>query len=337
MKNDKTLKPRAISEKEKMLSGELYNTADAELLRERERAKELCYDYNQLRPGDEVGRKTVLDKLLGRTGENCAILAPFWCDYGYNIRAGEGFFANHGLVILDCAPVEFGANVIVGPNCGFYTAEHPIEDLNARNAGIESARSITVGDNVWFGGGVHVMPGVKIGSNVVIGGGSIVVHDLPDNCVDVGNSCRPIRQLVKKPMSRASSEPRKRIYKHDIICKRVYDEPDDADGERILVDRLWPRGVRIDKAALTQWAKDAAPSKELREWFAHQPERFAEFREKYLAELNSSPEAANLSVSCAKWLKSAPVTLLYAAKNAERNNAVVLREWLLNSLHARNR
>ena len=180
-----------------MLAGMIYDANyDKELIAERTRAKELCYDYNHLRPSDTVEQQELLRQLLGSTKNLFTLTAPFWCDYGYNIELGENFYANHNLVILDAAKVVFGDNVYIGPNSGFYTAGHPI-DSERRNKGLEYAYPIMVGDNVWIGGGVHVMPGITIGSNVVIGGGSVVVKDIPDNSVAVGNPCRVIRRITE--------------------------------------------------------------------------------------------------------------------------------------------
>lgn len=187
-----------MTEKEKMRAQMLYDANyDQALLEERDIAKDLCHQYNQLRPSDRASQREVLKKLLGKTGEHFIITAPFWCDYGYNITLGENFYANHNLVILDGAKVTFGDNVFIGPDCGFHTAGHPI-DFERRNRGLEYAYSITVGDNVWIGAGVQVMPGVTIGSNVVIGGGSVVVKDIPSNCVAVGNPCKVIRAITEE-------------------------------------------------------------------------------------------------------------------------------------------
>lgn len=184
-----------MNEREKMINQMLYDANDIDLSEERRIAKDICHEYNLVSPSDKEKQTTIMKKLLGCVKENFCIIAPFWCDYGYNIEIGENFFANHNTIILDCNKVKFGDNVFVAPNCGFYTAGHPI-DSDLRNTGLEYAYPITVGDNVWFGAGVHVMPGVNIGSNVVIGGGSIVVKDIPSDSVAFGNPCRVVRKIT---------------------------------------------------------------------------------------------------------------------------------------------
>lgn len=186
-----------MTEKEKRDAGMLYDANyDEELLREMEACKDQCFLLNSLKPSMVKERSAILRKLLGKTPESFLIQSPFWCDYGYNIEIGENFYANHNCVILDGAKVRFGDNVFVAPNCGFYTAGHPI-DAQDRNKGLEYAYPITVGNDVWIGGGVTVLPGVTIGSNVVIGAGSVVTRDIPDNVVAAGNPCRVLRTIEK--------------------------------------------------------------------------------------------------------------------------------------------
>lgn len=187
-----------MTEKEKMLCGELYNPSlDNTLQNEHNKAKDLCLLYNNLLSSETKEKQKILTELLGKKGKNINITAPFWCDYGSNIECGENFFSNFNLVILDCAKVVFGDNVFIAPNCGFYTAEHPL-DASIRNSGLESARPIKIGNDVWIGAGTQVLPGVTIGNNVVIGAGSVVVKDIPSNSVAVGNPCKVIRKLEGK-------------------------------------------------------------------------------------------------------------------------------------------
>lgn len=184
-----------MTEKEKMLNGLLYDPGDTELDGERALCKDLCWQFNQLRPSEHEKQDGLLRRLFGKAAGDFYIEPSFWCDYGYNVELGENFYANHNCVLLDCAKIIFGSNVLLGPGCGFYTAAHPL-DAERRNQGLEYAKPITVGSSVWFGGGVQVMPGVKIGDNVVIGSGSVVTKDLPDNVLAAGNPCRVLRPLA---------------------------------------------------------------------------------------------------------------------------------------------
>ncbi|MEY8760706.1 sugar O-acetyltransferase [Chryseobacterium tongliaoense] len=186
-----------MTEKEKCEQGLLYNANyDAELINERMMCKDLCLEYNQIKNTDTEKRNQTIRKIIKNSKENVYIEPSFWCDYGYNIETGDNFYANHNLVILDCAKVKFGDNVFIGPNCSFYTAGHPL-DAKQRNEGLEYAHPITVGDNVWFGGNVVVLPGVSIGNNAVIGAGSVVTRNIPDNVVAVGNPCKVVKTIVE--------------------------------------------------------------------------------------------------------------------------------------------
>lgn len=184
-----------MNEKEKAAKGLLYNPmAEGTLEQERFVCKDLCHEYNNLKPSDTEARKALIKKILHKTGENFHIEQSFYCDYGYNTEIGENFYSNHNLVILDAAKVTFGDNVFIAPNCGFYAAGHPI-DAAQRNAWLEYAYPITVGNNVWIGGNVCVMPGVTIGDNCVIGAGSVVTKDIPSNSVAYGNPCRVAKKI----------------------------------------------------------------------------------------------------------------------------------------------
>jgi len=183
-----------MSEKEKMLKGEIYNPLNNELINERVNCKLLCQEYNNVKYHDVETREKILKRILGKTKKKFFVEQPFICDYGYNIEIGEKFYSNHNLTILDCAKVTFGDNVLIGPNCSFYTAEHPL-DYKTRNKGFEYASPISIGNNVWIGGNVTVLSGVTVGNNVVIGAGAVVTKDVPNNTVVVGNPARVIKYL----------------------------------------------------------------------------------------------------------------------------------------------
>ncbi|UQZ37723.1 maltose acetyltransferase [Paenibacillus sp. PK3_47] len=186
-----------MTEKEKAQKGLLYdNNNDKQLVEERLQAKERCYDYNRLRPRQLEERKELIRKLFAKTGEEFLIEQPFYCDQGYNIEIGEHFYVNHNCVMLDAAKISFGDYVFIAPNCGFYTAGHAI-DVEQRNMGLEVALPITVGDNVWIGGGVSVLPGVSIGNDTIIGAGSVVTKDIPSGVIAAGNPCRVIREITE--------------------------------------------------------------------------------------------------------------------------------------------
>ncbi len=187
-----------MTEKEKCTLGILYDAnSDPELLRERKQAAMELYRYNRTSPEEESERLTILKSLFGKSDENMIILPPFHCDYGYNIEVGINFFANVNLVILDEAKVKIGNHVFIAPNVGIYTAGHPMDTVDRRN-GLEYAYPVTIGNDVWIGAGVSILPGVTIGNNCVIGAGSVVTKDIPDNVLAVGNPCRIVRSIEKK-------------------------------------------------------------------------------------------------------------------------------------------
>ena len=186
-----------MTEKEKAAAGMLYDANyDKELAEERIRCKELCYEYNSLRPSQAKEREELIKRIVGKTKGSFLIEQSFWCDYGFNIELGENFYSNHGLVRLDGAKVSFGDNCFIAPQCGFYTAGHAL-DVEQRNSGLEIALPITVGNNVWIGGGVCVLPGVTIGDNTIIGAGSVVNRDIPSGVIAAGNPCRVIREITE--------------------------------------------------------------------------------------------------------------------------------------------
>ena len=184
-----------MTEREKMLAGRLYLADDPELVAARVKARQLTHAYNATGPEESDRRRAILQELLGEMGEGTYIEPTFRCDYGSNIRLGRWFYANFDCIILDVAPVTIGDNVLFAPRVGVYTAAHPI-DAEIRNTGLEFAKPITIGDNVWVGANVAINPGVTIGSDVVIGAGSVVTKDIPDHVVAVGNPCRVLRSIT---------------------------------------------------------------------------------------------------------------------------------------------
>lgn len=185
-----------MNQKERMLKNLPYKAWLDGLSEERLENKKKIYEFNRCEPEEMQRSQELLKQILGKTGENVWIEAPFHCDYGYNIEVGENFFANYNLVILDVGKVKIGKNVQFAPNVAIYTAGHPVHP-DSRNSGYEYGIDITIGDNVWLGGNTVVMPGVHIGNNVVIGGGSVVTKDIPDDVIAVGNPCRVLRKITE--------------------------------------------------------------------------------------------------------------------------------------------
>ncbi len=185
-----------MSAKTDMLKGIWYNANfDEELLRERIFVKDLCLDLNNTKLSDVDKRRELLKKILPNVDvETVEILSPFVVDYGYNVFLGAGTFFNHNIYLMDCAEIRLGQKVFVGPNCGFYTAIHPF-DVEKRNEGFEMAKPISIGNNVWIGADVSILPGVTIGDNCVIGAKSLVSKDIPSGVLAFGNPCRVIREI----------------------------------------------------------------------------------------------------------------------------------------------
>lgn len=182
------------TEKQKMLAGELYLARDQELGRENKRARRLLRTYNSTTEEESQRRQEILQELFSKVGNQIEIVPPFHCDYGANIYVGDNFYMNFGCVILDCNLVEIGDNVLCAPYVQIYTAYHPIEP-EIRLTQKELASPVKIGNNVWIGGSTIICPGVTIGDNTTIGAGSVVVKDIPDRVVAVGNPCRVIRHL----------------------------------------------------------------------------------------------------------------------------------------------
>lgn len=202
-----------MNQQERMLAGLPYKAWLDGLAEARMENKKKIYAYNHCQPDDIETIDTLIREILGKTGKDVHIEAPFRCDYGTNIEVGENFYANYNCVILDVGKVKIGDNVMFGPNVSLYTAGHPIHP-KSRNSGYEYGIEITIGDNVWLGGNVVVTPGVHIGNNAVIGAGSVVTKDIPDNMIAVGNPCKVIKEITE--------EDRKYYYKDRVFDVKDY-------------------------------------------------------------------------------------------------------------------
>jgi maltose O-acetyltransferase len=183
------------SEREKMLAGELYDPLDPELVQTRNRARDLCQELNATREADQQRRRQILTELFGRGGDSVWMQPPFYCDYGSNISLGERVFFNFNCVVLDVCRVEIGDFTLFGPAVQIYTATHPMNAALRRVQ--EFGKPITIGSDVWVGGGAIICPGAEIGSRTVIGAGSVVTRDIPDGVFAAGNPCRVIRGITE--------------------------------------------------------------------------------------------------------------------------------------------
>jgi maltose O-acetyltransferase len=186
-----------MTEKEKMIRGELYDAADAELVELRKRARLLCREYNLSSAEEEEKRVGILKNLFGKIGGDIIIEPFFHCDYGSNIRVGKNFQANFNCVILDCADVDIGDDCLLAPNVGIYTATHPTDPVLRKN-GVEYAKPIRIGDNCWLGAGSIINPGVTLGNNVVVASGAVVTKNFSDNVVVGGVPARIIGNIEEK-------------------------------------------------------------------------------------------------------------------------------------------
>ena len=186
-----------MTEKELMLSGQLYIAKDKELAEDFSRAKKLLRLFNQTTEEEPEKRRDIISRLFSRSGKDVWIEPPFYCDYGCHISVGDSFYANYDCIVIDVCDVTIGNNVFFGPRVCVYTAAHPLSAA-VRNTGLEYGKKVSIGSNVWIGGNTVINPGVSIGSNVVIGSGSVVTKDVPDNVVAVGNPCRVLREITEE-------------------------------------------------------------------------------------------------------------------------------------------
>ena len=183
-----------MTEKQKMLAGEMYDPLDTELVQEREQAKLLFQKINTLDETQKEKRQKLLYELFGKVGENLWVEPPFFCDYGYNITMGNNVFLNYNCCILDVMPVTIGKNVMIAPYVQIYTATHPL-NAEERNSGKEFAKPVSIGNDVWIGGGAIICPGVTIGNRAVIAASTAVTKDIPDDVLVGGNPAKVIKKI----------------------------------------------------------------------------------------------------------------------------------------------
>lgn len=196
------------TEKEKMIAGELYFANDPELVADRMFARSQSQIINQAESAEL--RSQLLKETFGRTGKKIYMEPVINFDYGYNIFVGQNFYANFNCTFLDVSTIEIGDNCMFAPNVQLYTATHPLHPVK-RNSGLEYAKPIKIGDNVWLGGGVIVTPGVTLGNNVVVGAGSVVTKSFPDNVVIAGNPARIIKTVEEEPLEESLETLRQKI------------------------------------------------------------------------------------------------------------------------------
>lgn len=187
-----------MKEKDKMLKHRWYDANnDEELIELRIKAEDLCFEYNQTKPSDIESKNTILNQLFPTIGNNVTILSPIYTDYGIYTTIGNDTFINHNAYLMDGGTITIGNHCFIGPNCGMYTANHPLIFLE-RNQGYEIALPIIIEDDVWIGANVTILPGITIGKGSVIGAGSVVTKNIPSNVVALGNPCKVIRPITKE-------------------------------------------------------------------------------------------------------------------------------------------
>ncbi|MYV17018.1 sugar O-acetyltransferase [Furfurilactobacillus milii] len=179
--------------KQRMLAGDIFDVYDAELVAERAEARKQIEEFNALGERDPEHSTAIIKKLFGETGQDCSVHATFRCDYGYNIYVGDDFFANYDCVMLDVAPIRIGKHALLGPKVQIYSVNHPADPRLRRNGAKGIGKPVTIGDDVWIGGGAIICPGVTLGDNVIVGAGSVVTKSFGDDVIIGGNPARVLK------------------------------------------------------------------------------------------------------------------------------------------------